>query len=100
MNKWYMLTVVGKDRPGIVAHISGALFEGGCQLGEASMMRLGGNFTIMLMVNFKGTAKALEALLASESQSLALTVHIDVIDAHLHDHRIPDVRISVHGDDA
>jgi len=50
MDKWYMLTVVGEDRPGIVAKLTHALFEGGCDLGEASMMRLGGSFTIMLMV--------------------------------------------------
>ncbi|NIQ01387.1 MAG: amino acid-binding protein, partial [Nitrospinaceae bacterium] len=51
-----MLTLVGKDRPGIVARISEALFQGGCYLGEASMARLGGNFSIMLMVRSAGEA--------------------------------------------
>ena len=37
--KWFMLTLVGEDRPGIVAHLSAALFDGGCNLGEATMMR-------------------------------------------------------------
>ena len=50
MNHWYMMTVVGKDRPGIVAHLSAALYDGGCNLGEASMIRLGANFSIMMMV--------------------------------------------------
>ncbi len=49
MKKWLMLTVVGADRPGIVARVTDALYKGGCNLGEASMMRLGGNFTIILM---------------------------------------------------
>lgn len=98
-NRWYMLTLVGKDRPGIVAHITGALYEGGCNLGEASMMRLGGNFTIMLMVSFAGSAKALNDLLLTETQSLGLTAHIDPIEGQLHEHHIPDVRISVHGAD-
>ena len=40
MNHWYMLTLVGRDRPGIVAKVTAALFDGGCNLGEASMMRL------------------------------------------------------------
>jgi peptide deformylase len=38
--KWFMLTLVGKDRPGIVAQITRALYEGDCNLGEASMVRL------------------------------------------------------------
>jgi len=35
---WHMLTVVGADRPGIVAKLTEALFRGGCNLGEASMV--------------------------------------------------------------
>ena len=47
---WYMLTLVGEDHPGIVADHDGVLFRAGCNLGEATMARLGGNFTVMLMV--------------------------------------------------
>ena len=50
MSHWYMVTLVGKDRPGIVAHVTNALYEEGCNLGETSMLRLGGNFSIMMMV--------------------------------------------------
>lgn len=99
MNNWYMLTVVGGDRPGIVAKISHALFEGGCNLGEASMMRLGGNFTIMLMVGFEGKARALEELVAPVAESLGLHLHIDRIRGKLHEHLQPDVRITVYGAD-
>ncbi len=96
---WYMLTVVGKDRPGIVAHLSHALYEGGCNLGEASMMRLGGNFTIMLMVQFQGTAKALREVVEPVCDSLGLHLHIDRIEGGLHQHVEPDVRITVAGAD-
>lgn len=96
---WYMLTLVGEDRSGIVAHVTSALFDGGCNLGEASMMRLGGNFTIMLMVKFNGTEKALAAMLESEVDSLGLHMHIDKIEGHLHSHLEPDVRITVYGAD-
>ena len=51
MSNWYMLTVVGRDRPGIVSQVTLALYKGGGNLGEASMVRLGGNFSIMLMVH-------------------------------------------------
>ena len=33
MGNWFMLTVIGKDRPGIVAHVTAALFDAGCNLG-------------------------------------------------------------------
>jgi len=99
MNNWFMLTVVGKDRPGIVAHVTTALYEGGCNLGEASMMRLGGNFTIMLMVSYKGSASALQEMIESVTSSLDLHAHIDRIEGELHHHIDPDVRITVFGAD-
>lgn len=99
MSHWYMLTLVGQDRPGIVARLTHALFEGGCNLGEASMMRLGGNFTIMLMVQHDSTAKALSALVEPVAESLDLHLHVDRIEGHLHKRIEPDVRITVHGAD-
>lgn len=96
---WYMLTLVGKDRPGIVAHLTHALYEGGANLGETAMMRLGGNFSIMMMVQFAGTRHALQEVVGGVAESLGLRLHIDAIEARLHEHRIPDVRISVYGAD-
>ena len=94
-----MLTVVGKDKPGIVASISEALFEAGCNFGEASMSRLGGNFTIMLMVQYAGEIRRLEDIVATVTRRLNLRCHVDAIEGHLHAHREPDVRISVYGPD-
>ena len=99
MSNWFMLTLVGKDRAGIVAQITTTLFENNCNLGEASMMRLGGNFSIMLMVSYQGDAKALKNRLTPVTDRLALKIHIDAIEAKLHQHVIPDVRISVLGAD-
>ena len=99
MTHWYMLTVVGKDRPGIVAHLSAALFDGGCNLGEATMMRLGGNFTIMMMVQFGGNTSALSHMVEPVAESMGLHLHVDRIEAKLHQHLEPDVRITVYGAD-
>lgn len=99
MTKWFMLTLVGEDRSGIVAKLTHALFEAGCNLGEASMMRLGGNFTMMLMVGFDGKAKSLVDVVCPVSESLNLHLHVDEINAALHTHLEPDVRISVYGAD-
>jgi len=96
---WYMVTLIGKDRPGIVSHVTAALYEGGGNLGETSMMRLGGNFSIMMMVEFSGRKKELHDVLCSVTDSMGLHLHIDKIDAKLHAHRIPDVRVSVYGAD-
>src|SRR3569623_3291786 len=99
MKNWYMLTVVGKDRPGIVSQGTAALYRGGCNLGEAAMMRRGGNFTIMLVVQHAGDADDLRRLLAPVIAPLDLHLHLDDIEGHLHEHLLPDVRISEIGAD-
>ncbi len=99
MSKWYMLTVVGQDRPGIVARVTSALYQGGCNLGEASMLRLGGNFTIMLMVQYDGSGDALLAVLQPVGEELGLHCHVDEIEGGLHRRLDPDVRVTVFGAD-
>lgn len=99
MKNWFMLTLVGKDRAGIVAKISSALYQENCNLGEASMTRLGGNFTIMLMIQYDGLAETLDRILQPVCGSLKLRYHVDPIDGELHHHLEPDVQISVHGAD-
>jgi len=94
-----MLTLVGKDRTGIVAEISSVLYQENCNLGEASMTRLGGNFTIMLMIQFDGLTQDLNRILRPVCDSLTLHYHVDQIAGELHHHMEPDVRISVHGAD-
>ncbi len=99
MENWLMLTLVGKDRPGIVAKISHALFDMKGNLGEASMTRLGGNFTIMLMVCIPERKTVVHKKLQQLCDELELFFHLDAIEAGLHQHIEPDVRISIHGAD-
>lgn len=94
-----MVTLIGKDRTSIVSQVTAAIYEGGGNLGETSMMRLGGNFSIMMMVDFSGSSKDLKDVLSHVTDSLNLHLHIDHIEAKLHEHIIPDVRISVYGSD-
>lgn len=96
---WFMLTVVGKDRPGIVARLTRELFAAGAYLGEASMLRLGGNFTVMLMVRGDFSADSLGERLAGVADELGLRVHVDAIEGGLHQHVLPDVRVNIHGAD-
>ncbi len=99
MSSWYMVTIVGQDQPGIVARLTRVLFEGGCNLGEATALRLGANFSIMLMVSHSGEAAALEAMAAPVAKELELHLHVDPIRGELHADLEPDVRITVHGAD-
>lgn len=62
-----ILTVIGKDRPGIIASVSGVLFRGGCNLEDMSMTRLEQQLAMMMIVCYaenkkKKTQSALDAL--------------------------------------
>ncbi len=99
MSDWFMVTLAGKDRPGIVAQVTGALYEAGCNLGETSMMRLGGNFGVLLMAQTDKGAAELEAALRPVADELGLSLHLEPVDPQLHRHPEPDVCITVHGAD-
>jgi len=99
MSKWSMLTIVGEDRPGIVAKVTQALYKGGCNLGETSMMRIGGNFTIMMMADYQGAPESLKAMLKPVAESVGLRVHVDLIEGKLHSHVEPDAKITLSGAD-
>lgn len=94
-----MVTVVGQDRPGIVAALTDALFRAGANLGEASMARLGGNFAVMLMVEADADRATIEQWLATVVKQFALQLHVDAIQGKLHAHVEPNVRVVVHGAD-
>ena len=96
MNDWKMLTLVGADQPGIVGQVTNALYRAGWNLGEASMIRLGGNFTIMLMVTGTGSV---EAVLQPVADALGLHMHVDDIAGSLHQHVVPNIQVRVAGAD-
>lgn len=99
MEHWYMLSLVGKDRPGLVAQVSAALCKAGCNLGDSSMARLGSNFSIMVMVQWHGTIEQLNEIVQPISQTLILTPHIDELPGGMEHYVEPDVRISIYAKD-
>ncbi len=96
--KWSILTLVGADQPGIVAAVSGALFDAGCNLGQASMMRLGDNFAIMLRVSHAAETD-LRGVLAEVCQRLSLHLHLDEDVTSDQPAVDPDVQVTVYGAD-
>jgi len=49
MTHRWIVTAVGKDRPGIVSGVTEVLYAGGCNLEDSAMTRLEGEFAIMLI---------------------------------------------------
>lgn len=75
MSSTYAVTVVGDDRPGIVAAVTGALAVAGANLEDTSMTILRGHFVMTLVVKTQaGTSVA--AALSSVAQRLSLDVTV------------------------
>lgn len=49
----YAVSVVGKDRPGIVAAITEGLFNLGCNIADSSCTMLGGEFAMIMIISLK-----------------------------------------------
>ena len=98
MKKWYLLSLIGRDQPGIAAKLSAGLCKKGCNLGDSSMARLGNNFAIMLTVHFNGSQKMLGEIIAPLADSLDLSQHLMEIEQGTH-HIEPDVRINLFTED-
>lgn len=62
------------------------------------MVRLGENFSVMLMVEGADVA-ALERLVRPVTGALGLHLHIDPIEGRLHQHQEPNVQVTVYGAD-
>lgn len=96
--KWSVLTLLAADEQGIVAAVTEALYKHDCQLAEASMMRLGANFAIMLRVQHPDDCD-LQSVLAPLSQKMDIHIHIDKDVAEHSKALEPDVSITVYGAD-
>lgn len=70
------LTAIGKDRPGIVAGVTGVLFRLGCNLSDCSMTLLSGQFAMIMLIDTPDevTPEALEAALAGPGDAFELTM--------------------------
>lgn len=99
MSDWHMLALVGKDREGIVAAVTQQLFDCGYALGEASMIRLGGSFTIMLMVSGAESDQHIQTDMQAVLAEYGLCMHVDPVSGGLHQHQLPNVVVRVMGAD-
>lgn len=55
MKKWFALSAIGRDRPGIVADLAELIYECDCNLEDSSMTILGSEFAVLLLLSGRGT---------------------------------------------
>ncbi len=54
MKRWFALSAIGKDRPGIVADLAELIYECDCNLEDSNMMLLGSEFAVLLLLTGRG----------------------------------------------
>jgi glycine cleavage system transcriptional repressor len=101
----FSVSVVGKDRPGIVAEVSRILFELGCNIEDSTCTILSGQFAMILVVCHSVLSKASELAPAFEQvrgeMGLMVTIHALKEEEVVHEKRFagqPHI-ISVYGAD-
>ena len=77
----FAVVAIGADRPGIVAALTGALFEAGGNLEDVSSSILRGHFAIMLVVDAPVPAEELERDLMDAARPLGVSVTVRDVEA-------------------
>ncbi len=54
MKRWFALSAIGPDRPGIVADLAELIYECDCNLEDSSMTILGSEFAVLLLLTGEG----------------------------------------------
>jgi glycine cleavage system transcriptional repressor len=54
MRRWFALSAIGRDRPGIVADLAELIYECDCNLEDSSMTILGSEFAVLLLLSGEG----------------------------------------------
>src|SRR5450631_2797916 len=94
------VTVLGHDRPGIVADVTGALADLHGNLEDSTMTLLRGHFAMVLLVHTGAGAAAVEAALRPLTAGGALVINARVLEgAPLSEVGGPSDALRVHGAD-
>ena len=97
----FAVTAIGKDRPGIVAGLTGALRDLGGNLEDVSSTILRGHFSMMLVVDAPQEANAehLRARLAASAEPLGVRVTVSDVEAGTPERPKATHVLSVYGSD-
>ena len=97
----FAVTVVGADRPGIVAAVTRVLYELGCNLEDVTSTILRGHFTMVLVVRAPISIDegALERALEEPARGMGLTVTARLVEEEVSERPEPTHMVSVYGAD-
>jgi glycine cleavage system transcriptional repressor len=81
MDKWLSVSVMGDDRPGIVAGVSKVLFENACNIEALSQTVIMGQFAMIVVVApLKGSsATVLKKALEELAREMNLEIHVRML---------------------
>lgn len=105
MKKMIALSAVGLDRPGIVAAVTGVLYNCGCNLEESSMTILHNDFAMIVLISLPEslTTEGLIDAMQSVTDRLGLTLNVRELSsdeiAARHKEQIPNFSLSIYGSD-
>jgi len=54
--RWFVMSAIGEDRPGIVADLAELIYDCDCNLEDSRMTRLGAEFAVLLLTSGQGAA--------------------------------------------
>ena len=86
-----IVTVVGKDKKGIIARVSTVLYESGVNIADISQTIMGDMFTMIMMVEFDGGEISVQDIsdrLAAVEKELGLSIHVQREEIFTSMHRI------------
>lgn len=86
-----IVTVVGKDKPGIIAKVSTALAENTVNIEDISQTIVQGNFTMLMLCDLAGsklTIKDLNSLLCDIGEKTGVSIHVQNEDIFNAMHKI------------
>ena len=95
----HAITVLGHDRPGIIAETTSALAVLGLNIEDSTMTLLRGHFAMMLITDGDAGSSELEAALAGLTVDGALSVTVREVPVEQGGHRGSSYLLSVHGGD-
>ena len=82
-----IITVIGKDKSGIIAKVSGVLAENKINIEDINQTIVQGNFTMFMLVDFSGaktSLKEIRDILIKVGEEIGVSIHVqhqDIFDA-------------------
>lgn len=86
-----IVTVIGKDKPGIIAKVSTALAQRKVNIEDISQTLMQGNFTMLMLCDLQNasvTLKELKANLLELGESVGVSIHVQHEDIFNAMHKI------------